>query len=175
MNLTGPSVVSGPPPLRHAGNVTSVRRTPATRARLAAVLLPVLVVGSLLAGCGNEDDDRPTSEETAVEPNEESPSESSPTPGDGGTSPVPGADSPLVQSSVEDLAEREQVDASEIEVVSVEEVTWRDGSLGCAQDDMMYTQALVDGQRITLRIDGTDYAYHSGNGKQAFYCPEPTQ
>lgn len=112
-----------------------------------------------------------------MKPNEESPSESSssPTPGKGDVTSTAGADTPLVKRSIEDLAEREKVDASQIEVVSVEEVTWRDGSLGCAKDDMMYTQALVDGQRITLRIDGTDYAYHSGNGKRAFYCPQPTQ
>src|SRR5699024_2527411 len=135
-------------------------RTPAARTRLAAVLLPVLVVGALLAGCGNEDDARSTDEETAVQPNEESPSEStSPSPGEDEKPTVPGADSPIVKRSIEDLAEREQVEASSIEVVAVEEVTWRDGSLGCAKEDMMYTQALVDGQRITLRIDGTDFEY----------------
>ena len=45
------------------------------------------------------------------------------------------------------------VDASEVEVVSVEEVTWRDGSRGCAQPGMAYTQALIDG---SVRAEGVD-------------------
>ena len=59
-----------------------------------------------------------------------------------------------VVRAVDDLAATLGIDAGEVEVVSVEEVTWRDGSRGCAQPGMAYTQALIDGSRITLRAGG---------------------
>ena len=74
-----------------------------------------------------------------------------------------------------DLAIRLGVDAATIEVVAEEAVTWRDGSLGCAKPGFAYTQALVDGSRITLRADGTDYEYHSGGSEPPFWCEKPTQ
>lgn len=77
--------------------------------------------------------------------------------------------------AVADLATRLGVDAASIEVVSEEEVTWRNGSLGCAKEGQMYTQALVDGTRIILRVDATDYEYHSGRGRSAFLCDAPTE
>jgi hypothetical protein len=76
-----------------------------------------------------------------------------------------------VDIAVSDLADRLDVDASEIDVVSVEEVTWPDGSLGCPRPGMNYTQALVDGELIVLAVDGTEHEYHAGRGGEAFYCP----
>ena len=70
-----------------------------------------------------------------------------------------------------DLAERLGVDASSIEVVAVERVTWSDGSVGCPQPGMNYTQALVPGSRIVLRSGGVAYAYHAADGRAPFYCP----
>lgn len=83
--------------------------------------------------------------------------------------------SPAVAAAVADLAERQGVDAAEITVVSREEVTWRDGSLGCAEPGMSYTQALVDGTRIVLSLAGKDYEYHAGGGRSPFLCERPTQ
>ncbi len=60
-------------------------------------------------------------------------------------------------------------------VVAVEAVTWRDGSLGCAKPGTMYTQALVEGQRITLAVGDEEYAYHSGGDRDPFLCEDPTQ
>jgi hypothetical protein len=73
--------------------------------------------------------------------------------------------------AVDDLARRLGVDAGAIEVVSVEEVTWPDGSLGCPRKGMVYTQAIVNGQRIVLAVEGRQYEYHSGAGRDPFYCP----
>jgi hypothetical protein len=57
-------------------------------------------------------------------------------------------------------------------VVAHDEVIWRDGSLGCPQPGMMYTQALVDGFRIVLRVKGQEVSYH-GPGKPPFRCDNP--
>jgi hypothetical protein len=72
-----------------------------------------------------------------------------------------------------DLARKLGVDESAIEVVSVREVTWRDGSVGCPQPGMQYPQVLVNGSQIVLRHAGDEYHYHSGRGREPFYCASP--
>lgn len=78
-----------------------------------------------------------------------------------------------VQAAREDLARRLGTGADSIEVVRREDVTWRDGSLGCPKPGMSYTQALVNGQLIVLRANGIDYEYHAASGRTPFYCPSP--
>jgi hypothetical protein len=86
----------------------------------------------------------------------------------------PDAQPPVVREAVADLAQRLGVAEDDVRVVSMEEVTWRDGSLGCAQKGMMYTQALVNGSRIVLEADARTYEYHQGQGR-LFWCEKPTQ
>ena len=76
-----------------------------------------------------------------------------------------------VDLAVADLMDRLGVARHEIEVVSVAAVTWRDGSLGCPEPGRAYTQALVAGNRMVLAVAGAEYAYHSGRGREPFYCP----
>lgn len=76
-------------------------------------------------------------------------------------------------AAVNDLASRLDIDRAEIEVVAFEAVTWRDGSLGCPQPDMMYTQALVDGYVVQLRAGEETYQYHGENGADPFLCENP--
>lgn len=80
-----------------------------------------------------------------------------------------------VEFAIEDLVATLGVDESAIDVVVVEEVVWRDGSIGCPQPGMAYTQALVDGMRIVLAHDGTRYEYHGGGGRDPFYCVNPAE
>jgi hypothetical protein len=81
---------------------------------------------------------------------------------------------PQVVTAMTDLIGRLGVSASAVEVVSIEEVTWPDGSIGCPQPDMSYTQALVNGSRIVLRVDGAEYQYNSGGRREPFYCKNPS-
>ncbi|HLU52332.1 MAG TPA: hypothetical protein VK011_01945 [Acidimicrobiia bacterium] len=89
-----------------------------------------------------------------------------------------GASSPgqeeVVEAAITDLAGRLGVGPGEIEVVSVETVTWSDGSLGCPEPGKMYTQALVDGHRVVLSHEGTDYDYHAGEDGDPFLCDRPS-
>lgn len=123
-------------------------------------LMFALVLALVLSGCGGDD--------SATDPQEDPvPTSSSPD--------VPGAGSPDVRQAVTDLAATLDLAAEDVSVVDVEEVTWRDGSLGCAEKGMSYTQALVDGQRIVLEVDGTRYEYHAGAGRGPFLCEDPSQ
>lgn len=93
-------------------------------------------------------------------------------PSSGPSRPPAGSD---VDHAVADLAASLGVDPGTVEVVAVEEVTWRDGSRGCAEPGMSYTQALVDGSRITLRSGNRTYEYHAGGGGRPTRCDKPTQ
>ena len=127
--------------------------------------LVAAALGLALTGCADDPDATPS-----VETAEESPVEQ-PAPSD----PVPGADSPPAVASVDDLASRLGVEAGAVEVVAVQDVTWRDSSLGCAKKGVLYTQSLIEGLRITLQVDGATYEYHSGGSGPPFLCERPTQ
>ncbi|HUG75656.1 MAG TPA: hypothetical protein VMM81_08330 [Acidimicrobiia bacterium] len=77
---------------------------------------------------------------------------------------------PVVGQSRADLAVRLDVEELSIEVISSQAVTWRDGSLGCPQPGMMYTQALVEGSRVVLEHDERFYDYHAGVDDDPFLC-----
>jgi hypothetical protein len=72
-------------------------------------------------------------------------------------------DLPLVVAAVDDLAEKLGIESDAVSVMQAVAVTWPDGSLGCPEPGMMYTQALVDGTFVLLEADGRQYQYHGGD------------
>ena len=83
---------------------------------------------------------------------------------------VDAALAPIVEAARKDLARRLSVEAERIEVVEARSKVWRDGSLGCPEPGMMYTQALQDGALVRLRYGSKVYAYHSGRNREPFLC-----
>ncbi|TDW83866.1 hypothetical protein EV137_6669 [Kribbella pratensis] len=79
----------------------------------------------------------------------------------------------VVDQAKADLTKRLGVDAAQVSVVSSEDVTWPDGSLGCPEPGMRYTQALVPGNRTVLEAGGKQYSYHSGGHRAPFLCEHP--
>lgn len=69
-----------------------------------------------------------------------------------------------------DLQSRLNVDPVDVTVVLSEQKTWNDGSIGCPQPGIVYTQAQVDGARVLLEVDGRLYAYHAGADGEPFLC-----
>ena len=114
--------------------------------------LVAAALGLALTGCADDPSATPS-----VETAEESPVEE-----------------PTPSEPVHDLASRLGVETAAVEVVAVQEVTWRDGSKGCAKQGVLYTQSLIEGSRITLQVDGTTYEYHSGGSGPPFRCERPT-
>jgi hypothetical protein len=79
-----------------------------------------------------------------------------------------------VTQAKQDLSKRLSVSPDQIELVTFTPVTWPDGSLGCPEPGMMYTQVLVEGYRIQLRSGGRVYEYHGGGTRAPFLCAKPS-
>lgn len=140
--------------------------------------MAIAVTGLLLAGCaGDEDpviDDAPAAPD---DPSDDGAAQSPDTggPGAGDDDPTAGSDAVLgdeTMAAIEQLVDR-GVDRDDIEVVTAEFVTWSDGSLGCPEPDMMYTQALVEGYRIVLDVAGDEVAFHGAQGDAPARCEDP--
>lgn len=84
-----------------------------------------------------------------------------------------GIPSDLLDRVIADAASGAGVDPSDVDVVTAEAVTWSDGSLGCPEPGMMYTQALVPGYRVVLEIDGEQLHFHSGSSGEFSLCENP--
>ena len=59
----------------------------------------------------------------------------------------------------EDLSQRLGIDVTNASVVEAQAVTFSDGSLDCPEPGMGYTQALVEGYRLVIELDGRQYDY----------------
>ncbi len=69
---------------------------------------------------------------------------------------------------VADLARRGV--EGEPQLVSAEAVQWTNGALGCPKPGMAYTQAIVDGMRVVVTVEGTPYDYRFGRADTPVLC-----
>ena len=58
----------------------------------------------------------------------------------------------------------------EPDVVSAERVQFSSGALGCPAPGMSYTQALVDGYRVVVRVGDRTFDYRFGTGDEPRLC-----
>lgn len=77
----------------------------------------------------------------------------------------------LLGAAISDAVRRTSASRGDVEVVTAEPVTWSDGSIGCPQPGLAYTQALVPGYRIVLRAAGQTLNYHVGGKGGPSFCP----
>jgi hypothetical protein len=61
------------------------------------------------------------------------------------------------------LADELQIDADQVEIVSVEAVEWRDACLGVSSPDVMCAQVITPGYLVILAVDGQQYEYHTNS------------
>ena len=154
------------------------------RVRVVALVLPA-VLFSVSAGCGASDsspDDAP--EQTITTTVDTSPDPDRTLAPDRRPEPVPSSSEPpavtdevpegLLDEIIADAAERLDVEASEIVVVRAEAVTWPDGSLGCPEPGIVYTQALVPGYWVVLEADEQQLDYRVGRQGSFRLCENPT-
>jgi len=74
---------------------------------------------------------------------------------------------------VADAATRLSVAPAAISIVSAKAETFSDGSLGCPEMGVMYTQALVDGYHVIVAADGTQLDYRGSAPGQFRLCENP--
>ena len=147
-----------------------------------------LAAALLISACGNGDDNDPagpdapptTTTPTPV-PSTDPPTQAPPDgPGELPTDPGTGGEelsteSPEVAEAVADLAEHLGIDPGAVSVLGYTAVTWPDGSIGCPEPGMSYTQALVPGARLLLEAESSEYAYHAGREPDLVRCDNPQQ
>lgn len=76
-----------------------------------------------------------------------------------------------IDAALDDATRQTGMERSALVVESAEAITWSDGSLGCPQPGMMYTQALVPGYRVVIRAGPSVLDYHSSQRGLPFLCP----
>jgi hypothetical protein len=84
---------------------------------------------------------------------------------------VSNAPAAMVEAALDDAANRSTTGRADLKVKSAEAVTWPDGSLGCPQPGMLYTQALVSGYRIVLLAGDLLLNYHAAARGKPVFCP----
>lgn len=131
----------------------------------SGAFLVLLALGACQQGGASDPGDDATTPELPTQPSED--------PTDDGSDTAAPPTEDLVQAAVDDLAEREDVDPGDVQAGQLEQVTWPDGSVGCPIPGQAYTQALIEGTRLVLTVDGTDYAYHGQGEEPLEYCAEP--
>ena len=77
----------------------------------------------------------------------------------------------MIEAALVDAANRSTTPRAGIKVISEDAVTWPDGSLGCPQPGMVYTQALVPGYRIVLQAGEQTLNYHAMSRGKPVFCP----
>ena len=109
--------------------------------------------------------------EAGIAPPHRIPDALSDTPPPQGT-PVATADIPksVRRAVVADAAKRFKVAESAVVLARAEQVTWGDGSLGCAEPGMVYTQNLVSGYVIVAKTAAGELRYHTDSREQARAC-----
>ena len=145
--------------------------------RLAVALTVVLLATSACASSG----DLPSSttpgnpSPTATAPSATATDTASPTPS-GGSATLPDdlRTRPAVAAAIADTAERAKVDPSEVVIAAWSPVTFTSGAMGCPQKGMSYTQSLVEGELLLLRVDSSLYQYHAPAGGPFTYCANPS-
>ena len=78
----------------------------------------------------------------------------------------------ILDPILKDAAKLANVPGEQLVIVRAESVVWNDGSLGCPEPGMMYTQALVNGYWVIIDAAGRTYDYRVDSGGSFRLCPE---
>jgi hypothetical protein len=77
---------------------------------------------------------------------------------------------PLLDNILKDLVERTGAAPADVILIQAQAVIWNDGSLGCPQPGIFYTQALVKGYWVVFEINGQKYNYRASGSGYFFLC-----
>jgi hypothetical protein len=77
----------------------------------------------------------------------------------------------ILEPILADAAARAKVGREQLVIVRAESVVWGDGSLGCPEPGMEYTQVLVNGYWVVIEAAGQTYDFRVGRGGSFRLCP----
>ena len=149
-----------------------------TTARLAVVLSTVLLTAA--SGCTSSSDAPEAAGSTSpvVTPTAagtEASGTTSPTPWSGIDAAAPDVRARrAVAAAITDTATRADVAPAEVVIAAWSPVTWDDGSIGCPQKGRAYTQTLVKGEVLLLRVGTGLFQYHAAGDGPFAYCANPS-
>jgi len=131
-----------------------------------AILLSGFLVAVSVAFAGGEPP------RTGIAPPTRIPMPTAPTPAG---EPVATASVPreVRRAVVADAARRFKVIESSVVITAAERLNWNDGSLGCPEPGMNYSQALVPGYRIIAKTVEGSLTYHTDTNGHALTCATP--
>lgn len=77
----------------------------------------------------------------------------------------------LVAKAKEILTQKmPEVNAAGITLSAAETRQWRDSSLGCPREGMMYNQVITPGYLIVLEAEGKTYEFHTNKAEKVILC-----
>lgn len=79
----------------------------------------------------------------------------------------------LLDLILADAASRTGLAREALRVIQDQAVVWPDGSLGCAQPGMVYTQALVEGYHVIVAAGEQTLDYRAGRSNSFRLCENP--
>ena len=151
--MSTPALVSKP--TFHGGAAATVG--PSVRGVRA--WLGLVAIALLLAGCSSGGS--PMNSPSNIRPPQQSASPSS-----GTNTDVP----PKRWAAIlGDLTTR-GVPTDAVALVSARATTWNDGSLGCPKPGQSYTQALVEGMQVVVKVGALEYDYRFGRSDYPQLC-----
>jgi hypothetical protein len=77
----------------------------------------------------------------------------------------------ILEAILKEVAALARVGPEQVAIARAESVVWSDGSLGCPEPGMAYTQALVNGYWVIVEAAGKKYDFRVGSGGSFFLCP----
>jgi hypothetical protein len=77
----------------------------------------------------------------------------------------------ILDPILKEAAALANVARKQLVIVRAEPVVWNDGSLGCPEPGMMYTQALVNGYWVVIDAAGQTYDFRVARGGSFRLCP----
>ena len=77
----------------------------------------------------------------------------------------------ILDPILKEAAALAKLDREQLVIVRAAPVIWNDGSLGCPEPGMMYTQALVNGYWVVIDAAGQKYDFRVGSRGNFRLCP----
>ena len=77
----------------------------------------------------------------------------------------------ILDPILKEAATLADVPREQLVIVRAESVVWNDGSLGCPEPGMEYTQALINGYWVIIEAGGQTYDFRVGRGGSFQLCP----